>query len=227
MLQPFRHSTWKRLLIAVKSFFVGEMKWKARMLFGALVALLLTVSALNVLNSYVGRFFMTAIADKQWSSFRWLALVYVMAFAGSTAVAAVYRFTEERLGLVWRDWLTRKVLERYMANHVYYRLNASQSLDNPDQRIAEDVKNFVLNLLSITLIFLNGTITSLAFAGVLLSISPMLFLVAVVYAAIGSLLTLLVGRRLVGLNYADRPRGEFSLFAGAPRERRRNRDRQQ
>ena len=74
-------------------------------------------------------------------------------------------------------------------------------MENPDQRIAEDVKAFTVTTLSFTLIFLNGTLTVVAFAGVLWTISRLLFGIAVGYAALGSLLTMLLGRSLVGLNF--------------------------
>src|SRR5262249_46976035 len=83
----------------------------------------------------------------------------------------------------------------------YYWIKETGAVDSPDQRIAEDVKAFTATPLSFTLIFLNGAFTVVAFAGVLWSISRLLFFVAVGYAVLGSLLTVLLGRPLVGLNY--------------------------
>ena len=76
-------------------------------------------------------------------------------------------------------------------------------IDNPDQRIAEDVRAFTTTTLSFMLLFLNGTFTALAFSGVMWNISPKLFFVGVVYAGVGSFLTIAFGHRLVGLNYAQ------------------------
>jgi len=74
-------------------------------------------------------------------------------------------------------------------------------LTNPDERIAEDVKAFTATTLSFVLLLANATVTVVAFSGVLWSISRLLFGVAIVYALCGSLLAVLFGRRLVGLNY--------------------------
>ena len=74
----------------------------------------------------------------------------------------------------------------YLVGRSYVRLNVPGALQNPDQRIAEDVKTFVTMTLSLCLMLLNGTITVIAFSGVLWSISRRLFLVGIVYAAIGS-----------------------------------------
>ena len=106
----------------------------------------------------------------------------------------------------WRRWLTGSVVHAYLENRVYLRLTSDATLGNPDQRIAEDCRTFVTMTLSLLLMALNGSITVIAFAGVLWSISRTLFLVGLAYAAMGSLLTVLLGRRLVDLNYqqADR-----------------------
>src|SRR5262249_35278254 len=113
----------------------------------------------------------------------------------------IIRFTEERLGLLWREVLTRRALKRYLAAGAYYRLDASGELSHPDQRIAEDVRAFTVTTLSFALMALNSSFTILAFSGVLWSISPLLFIVAVSYAACGSYLTIVLGRPLITLNY--------------------------
>src|SRR6202008_4798256 len=94
-----------------------------------------------------------------------------------------------------------------LADRNYYWLKWAGGLDNPDERIADDVRTFTDTTLSFALIFVNGALTVLAFAGVLWAISPLLFGVAVGYAALGSLLTILLGRPLIGLNYRQLDRG--------------------
>jgi len=121
-------------------------------------------------------------------------------------VAVFYRFCEERMGLLWRSWLTRRVVERYLDQRTYLRLKDSAQIDNPDQRITEDIRAFTTTTLSFMLVFLNSTLAALSFAGVLWTISPLLFFVAVGYAGLGTLMTVLLGRPLVGLNYAQSSR---------------------
>ena len=79
---------------------------QAKLIFASLVALLFCANGLNVLNSYVGRNFMTAIADRDKAEFIRQAIFYIGVFAGSTVVAVVARFAEERFGLLWRQSLT-------------------------------------------------------------------------------------------------------------------------
>jgi putative ATP-binding cassette transporter len=198
---PITRLTWSRFGRAVKDFANCEVGWRARGLFGLLIALLVVFNALNVLNSYVGRDFMTAISNRDSAGFTRQAIAYLGVFGISTLVGAFISFSEQRLGLLWREWLTRQLLGAYLHRRAYYRLSAAGVLTNPDQRIAEDVKAFTATTLSFVLMLSNATVTVVAFSGVLWSISRTLFGVALLYAAAGSALTVLFGRRLVWLNY--------------------------
>jgi putative ATP-binding cassette transporter len=193
--------TAARFAAAVKVFAASDVGWKAKLLFAMLVVLLLGVNALNVGNSYVGRNFMSAIQERNGPEFIRQALFYVGVFAGSTVVAVTARFAEERLGLLWRDFVTRRAITLYLSQGTYYHLDASGDLANPDQRIAEDVRAFTVTTLSFVLMLLNSSFTMIGFSGVLWSISPLLFVVSVLYAAGGSLITIWLARPLVKLNY--------------------------
>lgn len=194
-------SILKRILGSVRDFAGSEVGWKARVLFGSLILLMLSINGLNVVNSYVGRDFMTAIENRYMGEFIWYGAIYLGVFASLTVTGVVYRFCEERLGLLWREWLTQRLLNAYLDERVYYRLDEYQEVANPDQRITEDVRVFTVTTLSFTLMLLNGSFTVLAFSGVMWSISPSLFGVAVAYAVVGSYLTVRLGRPLVRLNY--------------------------
>src|SRR5262245_27509301 len=193
--------TWSRFGRSVKDFATCDVGGRARGLFAVLIALVIVFNALNVVNSYVGRDFMTAISNRDSARFIRQAILYVGVFGASTLVGAFYSFSEQRLGLLWREWLTRDLLAAYLDRRAYYRLNAAGMLTNPDERIAEDVKAFTTTTLSFVLLLSNATVTMVAFSGVLWSISRTLFGVALLYAACGSALTVLFGRRLVWLNY--------------------------
>jgi len=198
---PITRLAWSRFGRAVKDFANCEVGWRARGLFAVLIALVIVFNALNVLNSYVGRDFFTAISNRDSARFVRQAIAYIGVFAASTLVGAFYSFSEQRLGLLWREWLTHELLGAYLERRAYYRLGAAGVLTNPDERIAEDVKAFTATTLSFVLLLSNATVTVVAFSGVLWSISHTLFGVAVLYALAGSALTVLFGRRLVWLNY--------------------------
>jgi putative ATP-binding cassette transporter len=206
-------TTGTRFVRAVRTFAQSEVGWKAKLIFAALILLLCASNALNVINSFVGRNFMTAIADRDMSGFVRQAIIYIGVFAALTLVAVIARFGEERLGLLWRDSMTRDLLRRYLADGTYQRLNVSEGIANPDQRISEDVRSFTVTTLSFALMALNSVFTIVAFSEVLWTISPLLFSVAALYAAVGSLFTVLLGRPLIRLNY-DQLDKEASFRSG-------------
>lgn len=187
----------------IRDFVSAGADARAVAMFLLLIGFLVAINALNVVNSYVGRDFMSAIEHRDRGGFVAYAWIYVGVFALSTVAAVLYRFLEERLGLHWRESQTRRVLHRYLEQRRYLHLEEAALLPNADQRIAEDIRSFTVTTLSFVLLMLNASFTILAFSGVLWSISPRLFGVAVAYALAGSLLTALLGRRLVGLNVAQ------------------------
>ncbi|MEW6664011.1 MAG: SbmA/BacA-like family transporter [Thermodesulfobacteriota bacterium] len=199
---PINRQTWGGFIGGIGQFAGSvEVGRKAKWLLALLILFLLGLNALNVVNSYVSRDFMTAIENRNMSRFIQMTFVYIGVFAVITIVSVLYTFIEQRLGLLWREWATRQSIGDYANHRVYYRLKQKGQVANPDQRISDDIRTFSATTLSFVLILLNASFTVIAFSGVLWSISPLLFVVAVLYAAAGTLLTFLLGRPLVRLNY--------------------------
>jgi len=198
---PIDRTILVRFVEMMRALIKSEVGGKAKALFIVLILFLFGINALNVVNSYVGRDFMTAIEHRNMSGFLRYALLYVGVFAASTVTAVLYRYAEERLGLIWRKWLTDRAVTRYLDNNTYFRLHDAGDLPNPDQRIAEDIRSLTSTTLSFVLLFLNASFTVVAFSGVMWTISPLLFAVAVAYAALGSFFTIYLGKPLVRLNY--------------------------
>ena len=193
----------RQLWFMSKAFFTSERRHRASWFLIVLLTLALSVGGVQVLMSYVARDFMTAIAQKDepayWQSLWW----YLGTFALAVPIGVYYRWTEERLALLWREWMAEHLIKRYFNNRAYYRLRGSASIDNPDQRISEDVRNFTVSSLSFLLILLNAMVTVVAFVGVLWAISGTLVGVLLLYALVGTGISILIGRRLVGLNYSQ------------------------
>ncbi len=168
---------------------------------GILLLLSFTVSGLNVVISYVGRFFQTALAQKDQPTFWRFLYVYASVFVIGTPIVVIYSYIRKKLGLFWREWITTGFIDNYLKNRAYYALTTSKEIDNPDQRLAEDLKEFTVTSLSFLLIILGAVIDLVAFTGILWSISRLLSGILFVYAFCGTLITIFIGKRLVGLNY--------------------------
>ena len=208
--QIFTNST-SRLILALAlilptAIFAWKFqRWRERAKQWGLLSILLLfsimVSGLNVVISFTIRFIETALVDKDESTF-WLFLwVYGGVFVIGTAIVVIYTYCQKLLGVYWREWLTQNLLQRYLKNRAYYQINAQKQIDNPDQRIAEDIQSFTRTSLTLLLSILDSVITLISFVGVLWAISSSLSLVLVGYALFGTIVTVLLGKRLIGLNY--------------------------
>ena len=192
---------WERFLAIAKPYWFSEEKKGARALLAVLLVLTLAVSGINVLISFVGRDFMTALSNKEADRYFRLLFVYGAVFVVATPIVVFYRYVRDKLGLYWRKWLTGHFLDKYFRNRAYYELNYDAKIDNPDQRISEDIKSFTNTSLAFLLIVLSEMIDLIAFTGILWSISLTLVSVLLLYALVGTVVTVWFGKRLVGLNF--------------------------
>ena len=194
-------TTARQFWMITKAFFASERRRKATGFLISLLALALSVGGVQYLMSYAGRDFMTAITNKDPDAY-WSTLGrYVATFALAIPIGVYYRWVEERLALLWREWMAQHLVKRYFNNRAYFRLRGTESVDNPDQRISEDVRNFTISSLSFLLIALNSVVTIIVFMGVLWGISGTLVALLLAYAILGTGISILIGRKLVGLHF--------------------------
>ncbi len=196
------HHVWRRFAVIAKPYWLSEEKWKARGLLALAVLLLLGQTGFNVLlNEQTGEFTSALAArdaDRFWLSIRQCVAMVVVA----VPIYAFYYYVRDTLGILWRRWLTYRFLERYFSGRAYYELNATGAIDNPDQRISEDINSFTQQSLYFLMIALGAVIQLIAFTGVLWSISRELVYFLVVYAIVGTLVTVVVfGRVMIGINF--------------------------
>jgi putative ATP-binding cassette transporter len=232
-------------------YWSSEEKWSARGLLAAIVAINIGNVMIDVrLNNWRADFY-NALQNYDWGGFIHQAGVFFL-WASIWMGLAVYAvYLNQMLQIRWRRWLTRRYLDRYLANRAYYRLElTSHGTDNPDQRISQDLDLFCIQGLSLLLGLFSSTLSFVSFVVVLWTISgdlavPLgawgsivipsyLVWIALLYAGLGTWLTVRIGRPLVRLNY-DQQRYEadfrFSLvrlrenaesvafYGGEPRER--------
>ncbi|CAM9856207.1 unnamed protein product, partial [Ectocarpus fasciculatus] len=148
----------------------------ARWLLATVVALTLLNSGVSVAFSYIGRDFWTALSNKDPAQFNIMLQRFLAALVAGVPVTVFYRFEREKLALAWREWMTKRVMEIYYSGQTYYALEASKEIDNPDQRIAEDVRAFTQVSLEFLITVLTSCIDLASFSTILYSIYPQLFI---------------------------------------------------
>jgi putative ATP-binding cassette transporter len=223
-LGPFLKDAWHLAL----PYFRSEERWSARGLLAAIIALNLTSVGLSVLFNFWRADFYNTLQAKDWDSFVQLILIYhrtatgftlgftVLAFA-HISVAIYQIYLNQWLQIRWRRWLTARFLEQWLADRAYYRISlttdrAGIGTDNPDQRIAEDLRDFADATLTLSLGLLRSVVSLFSFLTILWSLSGAmelfgiripgyLFWLAVIYAAVGTVFTHLVGRPLAAIMF--------------------------
>jgi vitamin B12/bleomycin/antimicrobial peptide transport system ATP-binding/permease protein len=225
----FRNSAREFTRIAVP-YFASEDRWAARGLLLAVIALQLFQVWLNVrFNTWYNAFY-NSLQEKNWDIFIWQLGIFTL-LAAFFIVSAVYQiYLQQWLQIRWRRWLTTRYLGRWLADGTHYRMRLKgDSADNPDQRIADDIRQFVNSTLDIGIALLGSIVTLVSFVVILWNLSSTSPLVigshsfdipgylvwaALIYAIVGTWITHLVGRPLIKLNF-DQQRYEadfrFSL----------------
>ena len=192
-----------RFWAIAKPFWFGEEKWSARGLLLLNVLLLLAYTGLSVVLNAKRGDLISALSARDQPRFSQAVQIFIVVLVLYAPLLAGYTYLQDRLGLFWRRWLTNSFLNNYFSNQAFYTLNNSNTeIDNPDQRIAEDVKSFTQDSLKFLLIFVESILKVIAFSGVLWGISRSLVFFLVIYALVGTILvTAVFGRPLVQLNF--------------------------
>ena len=163
-----------------RPYFVSEERWPARGKLASIVALNLAMVGMDVVLNFWNRAFYNSLQDKDWDSFVSLLLTWKKTengfMPGFTGVAfvfiavAVYRtYLNQWLQIDWRRWMTKNLIGDWLADRAYYRISlatqggATDTNDNPDQRIAEDLREFVTLTLSLSLDLLSNVVTLFSF----------------------------------------------------------------
>lgn len=208
---------FKDVWYLTKSYWQSEEKKKAFWLLTCIIALTFGVVFMLVqLNTWNNSFYSALQnydAEKISSElihFSWLAAIYI--------ILAVYSYyLQQTLILHWRRWLTTRFIDIWLQNKTYYNLQMfGKDTDNPDQRISEDVRQFVEMTLGFAIGILKSLCTFISFVFILYQLSgPMSFSfmgktwtihgymlwASLLYSILGTYITHVVGRKLVKLNF--------------------------
>ncbi|MGB3616154.1 MAG: ABC transporter ATP-binding protein/permease [Elainellaceae cyanobacterium] len=192
------------IVIFALQYRVLQRHWRQWFMLSLLLFLALVVNGMNVTLSYIFRIIDNALNQREEPLFWQFLFIYAGVIVLAVPVIALYHYVRQKLALHWRKWLTKLFLQRYFRNRAYYNLNSNAvntQIDNPDQRITEDIKSFTQVTLSFLLDILDSVLALISFTAVLYSISKILTFGLLLYAGIGAAIATVVGQRLIRINY--------------------------
>jgi len=199
-----------------RGYWSSEERWSARILLAAIIALNLGMVYVSVLLNTARGTMYNGLQARDAAAFYSAFGTIVLLILAYLAVALLRYYLNLTLQLRWRRWLTDRYLSRWLADRAFYRMRFFGKVDNPDQRISEDVRLFIEQTLSLGLGLLSSIVTLASFAAILwdlsgsvtipigdafaITIPGYMFWAAVLYAGVASVLAHLVGRPLIPLS---------------------------
>ena len=201
-MSRFNRQLWQRFWVIAKLYWFSEEKWGARGLLVLMLLFALAATGLNVLLTYQQGEFFSSLAAKDIPRFLRSVFIFLGVLVAAVPVIAFAGYVKDKLGLYWRQWLTNRFLNKYFSNQAFYHINFNADVDNPDQRISEDIRTFTQQTLTFLLLSLFSVLQLIAFSAVLFSISPILVIALLAYAVVATIITaVFFGRFLIGLEF--------------------------
>ncbi|KAK9057075.1 hypothetical protein SSX86_024442 [Deinandra increscens subsp. villosa] len=202
---PDLPTLFRRFYKVAAPYWFSDDKVQARIQLASVFALTLGTTGISVGFNFLGRDFYNALANKDQEQFTTQLTYYLAAFAGGIPVSTLLHsfrdYARETLALRWRSWMTNYYMERYLKNQTFYQIQSQSIIDNPDQRIVDDLSSFTGTSLSFSLTIFNAMVDLISFSNILFGIYPPLFVVLLVYSLGGTAISIFLGKGLVNLNF--------------------------
>ena len=170
---------------------------------------------LSILLSFWNNGFYNAMQSLDAKKFWFMLLVFVILASVYVARALLSFYLRQAFLIRWRVWLTDVLMERWLSKQSYYRSQyLPERVDNPDQRIQQDVESFVGTSLALSMGLLDSVVSLFSFSIILWSLSGTLVLfgwkipramviMVYLYVGIATIFAVRIGRPLIRLNYLN------------------------
>jgi len=179
-------------------------RWLPWLFLGLIILMLLSVNGINAGITFLARDLTNALISRDADASYRNLWVYGACFAVALPIRSLQLYFTQKLGLFWREWLSLSLVDDYLTDRAYYILNpndeAATNVDNPDQRISEDVRDFTAQALGFALNIFDSILTFSLNILILYSVSDGLTFALLAYASAISILMIVAGRKLVRLN---------------------------
>ncbi|MEH1937178.1 MAG: ATP-binding cassette domain-containing protein [Nostoc sp.] len=162
-----------------------------------LILLIIALVAVTAFNSFVSRYLVDAIVeDKDFTKFVNTLLVYGAALICVTLLVGLSKFVRKQIALDWYEWLNNQILTKYFGNRAYYKINFKSDIDNPDQRLAQEIEPIPRNALNFSATFLEKVLEMTVFIIIVWSISQFVAVCLIAYTLVGNVIAVYLTQEL-------------------------------
>ncbi|MBP5972482.1 ABC transporter ATP-binding protein/permease [Brasilonema sp. CT11] len=166
-----------------------------------LILLIIALVGATVFNSFINRYLLDIIiGEKDIDKFFKMLALYGVALFLVTLLIGFSKFVRKQIALDWYQWLNNQIISKYLSNRAYYKINFKSDIDNPDQRLSQEIEPLASNVLSFSATFLEKVLEMTAFLIVLWSISQQVAVILITYTIIGNIIAIYLNQELIKIN---------------------------
>ncbi|MBN3894359.1 MAG: ABC transporter ATP-binding protein/permease [Nostoc sp. NOS(2021)] len=174
---------------------------------GMLILLILLIFALvaaTTYNSFIHRYLIDVIIqEKDYSKFTYTISFYAVGLVLITILVGFTKFIRKQISLDWYQWLDNHILNKYLNNRAYYKINFKADIDNPDQRLSQEIEPITSSALSFSATLLEKALEMVTFLIVVWSISQQIAVALLIYTIIGNFIAVYLNQELIKINQAE------------------------
>ncbi len=191
--------TLRRTMQLMRSFWFGPDWRKAWGWLGLVIGMLILIACVNIQISFAERAVTTSLQQMKETEFWRNVTRYALTFGVAFLIVGNFGWVKARLHSAWRDFLSREMLRRYHDDAFFHDVNADPRVDNPDQRIGQDINIFCDKVLTIGIAMIDSVFAFVSFIAILYFINANLVWVALGWAAVGTFVMVRYGKRIIGM----------------------------
>jgi putative ATP-binding cassette transporter len=184
-----------------KDYFLSSERFRAWGLLGMVIGGTLVIRPLGLQVAIYTSKITTALSQKDFATYKNVLLISTGLTASLIFAFLAQSFVEQKFSLYWRKWLTNQFLNRYLGDRHFYHINNDRVIDNPDQRISQDINSFIDQFLNYLLGLIGTLLSGFLYIGTLWQINNSLVFIAIATAVIQTLISYFIGRVLTPLNF--------------------------
>ncbi|MBP5971600.1 ABC transporter ATP-binding protein/permease [Brasilonema sp. CT11] len=169
-----------------------------------LILLIITLVGITTFNSFIHRYLIDVIIqEKDYSKFTYTISFYAVGLVLITLLVGFTKFVRKQISLDWYRWLNNHILNKYLTNRAYYKINFKAALDNPDQRLSQEIEPITSSALGFSATFLEKVLEMITFLIVVWTISQQIAIALIIYTIVGNFIAIYLNKELIKINQAE------------------------
>ncbi|MDZ8183985.1 MAG: ATP-binding cassette domain-containing protein [Nostoc sp. ChiSLP02] len=169
-----------------------------------LVFLIVSVVGINAANSYWNRYVIDIVVEERdiakYNSTLWLSFLIIVVMV---ILVTFLRYVRKKITLDWYEWLNNHILEKYLSNQAYYKINFKSNIDNPDQRLSQEIEPITSIALRFSTTLLEKILQMGSALIILCTVSPQMAIYLIIYTIIGNLIAIYLNQAINIVNQQE------------------------